>query len=44
VSPAKRAELTEMLFGLWTPVGPKNYVLDGGPDPPWKVAILRGEG
>jgi len=23
-------------------VGPGNHVLDGGPDPPWKWAILRG--
>jgi len=26
------AELFEMLFGLWTRVGPRNHVLDGGPD------------
>jgi len=25
-------------------VGPGNRVLDGGPDPPWKGAILRGKG
>jgi len=34
VSPAKTAELIEMLFGLRTWVGPGNHVLDGGPDPP----------
>jgi len=33
----------EMPFGLRTWVGPGNHVLDGGPDPPWKGAILRGE-
>jgi len=30
MSPAKMAEPIEMLFGLWTRVGPMNYVLDGG--------------
>jgi len=30
----------EMPFGLRTVVGPGNYVLDGGPDPPWEGAIL----
>jgi len=30
VSPAKMAELIEMLFGLRTRVGPENHVLDGG--------------
>ena len=34
------AELIEMLFGLWTPVGPMKHVLDGGPDPLCKGAIL----
>jgi len=29
VSPAKTAELIEMLFGLWTLLGPMNRVLDG---------------
>jgi len=33
MSPAKMAELIEILFGMWTQVGPRNYVLDGGPDP-----------
>ena len=36
VSPAKTAEPIEMPFGLRTPVGPGNHVLDGGPDPPWE--------
>jgi len=30
VSPAKMAELIEMLFGGLTWVGPRNHVLDGG--------------
>jgi len=30
VSPAKMAEPIEMLFGVWTWVGPRNH---GGPDP-----------
>ena len=34
MSPAKTAEPIEVLFGIWTPVGPKNRVLDGGLDPP----------
>ena len=37
------AEVMEMLFGLRTQVGPRNHVLDGGPDPPWEGAILKGE-
>jgi len=28
VSPAKTAEPTEMPVGMWTRVGPRNYVLD----------------
>jgi len=33
-----------MLFGLRTRVGPRNHVLDGGPDPPHgRGAIWRGE-
>jgi len=43
VSPAKTAEPIEMPFGLRTRVGPGNHVLDGGPDPAWEGAILRGE-
>jgi len=39
VSPAKMAEL----FGLRTPVGwPKEYVLDGGPDPPMGRGNFEG--
>ena len=40
VSPEKTAEPIEMLFGLRTRVGQGNHVLDGGPDPPRKRAIL----
>jgi len=29
VSPVNMAELIQMLFGLWTQVGPTNHVLDG---------------
>ena len=42
VSPAKTAGW--MPFGLRTPVGPTNHVLDGGPDPSWEGAIFGGEG
>jgi len=38
---AKTAEPIERLCGLWTQMG-LNHVLDGGPDPPWEGAILRG--
>jgi len=31
-SPTKTVEPIEMPFGLWTRVGPRNHVLDGGPD------------
>ena len=43
VSPAKTAELIEMLFWLRTRVGSGNHVLDGGLDPPWEAAILSGK-
>jgi len=29
VRPAKIAELIEMLFGLWTRIGPRNHLLVG---------------
>jgi len=32
VSPAKTAEQIEVLSGRWIRMGPKNHVLDGGPD------------
>jgi len=38
------AELIEMPFGSRTRIGPRNHVLDGGSDPAWKGAILRGKG
>jgi len=44
VSPAKTAIPIEMLFGLRTWVDPGNHVLDGGTDPPWEGAVLRGMG
>ena len=44
VSRAKTAALIEMPLGLRTRVGPRNHVLDGGSDPPWEGAILRGKG
>jgi len=42
--PCKMDAPIEMPFGLRTRVGPRNHVLDGGPDPPWEGAILRGKG
>jgi len=40
VSPVKTAEPIEIPFGLRA--GPRNHhVLDRGPDPPWKGAIVR---
>jgi len=35
VSCAETAEPIDLLFGLWTRMGPRNHVLDGGP------AVLR---
>jgi len=32
VSPAKTTEPTEMPFGLWARMGPRNHVLDGSPE------------
>jgi len=29
---------------LWARMGPRNRVLDEGPDPPWEEGILRGKG
>ena len=42
LSPTKTAESIEMLFVLWTRMGPRNHVLDGGPDLPCERAILSG--
>jgi len=33
VSHTKTAEPIEMLLKLWTRIGPRKHVLDGGPDP-----------
>jgi len=43
VSPAKTTEPIEMLFGLRTPVGPGNHVLDGCPDLPMGRGNFFGE-
>ena len=38
------AEMIEMLpFGIWTPVGPRNYVLDGVQILPCEGVIFRGK-
>jgi len=44
VSPAKTAAPIEMPFGLRTPVGPRNHVLDGGPDTPMGRDNFEGKG
>jgi len=36
VTSAKMTETIKMPFGLRTRADPKNQVLDGGPDAPWK--------
>ena len=36
VSCRKTAEPIETPFVLWAPVGSRNHVLDGGPDPPMR--------
>jgi len=41
VSPAKTAEAIEVLFVMWTQVGPGNYTLDGGLDLPEVGAVLQ---
>jgi len=43
VSPAKTAAPIEMPFGLGTRVGPRNHVLDGGPDFPMGRGNFEGE-
>jgi len=42
VSPAKTAELIQMPIGVWTLVGPRNHVLDGGPDTPKGMGNFGG--
>jgi len=44
VSHAKSAEPIEMPLRLWTRVGPRNHVLDGGPDPLMWRGNFDGEG
>ena len=44
IEPRKMASPIEMPCWLRTRVGPRNHLLDGGPDPPWEVVILRGKG
>jgi len=41
-SPAKTAEKIEILFGLWTSVGLRNHVLNGGPDRPMQRGNFGG--
>jgi len=36
------AELIEMPFGMWTWVSPRNYIIDGGSDPPSEWEFLKG--
>jgi len=43
MSCAKMAEPIKMTFGMWTLVDPRNHVLDGGPDPHMRRAILRAK-
>ena len=43
MGPAKTAEPVEMRFGLQTRVGPRNHVLDGGPDSPMGKSNYEGE-
>jgi len=43
VSPAKTAAPIELPFGLRTWVGPRNHVLDGGPDPSMGMDKFWGE-
>jgi len=38
VSAAKTAEPIEMPFVMWTPVGPRNHVLDGV-----QIATVKGQ-
>ena len=42
MNPTKTAAPLEMPLRVWTRMGPRNHVLDGGPDPPYKGAILSG--
>jgi len=44
VSRARTAEPIDMLFTMWTRVGPANHMLDGGPDVHVWRGILRSIG
>ena len=44
MSPAKTAEPIEMPFGFWAPTGPRNHVLDGGPEVLRDVAMGTNSG
>jgi len=44
VSPAKTAKPIEMPFGLWAWMGPRNHVLDGGPEVLRDVAMATNFG
>jgi len=39
----RTAKPIEIPFRLWTRVGPRNHVLDGGAYPPWKGGNFDGE-
>ena len=41
VSPAKTTKPIKTAFGLWTWVGPRNHVLDGGPNHPMRRGNFR---
>jgi len=48
LSPAKQVTQSRYRFGLWTQVGPGNYVLDEGSDPHakgqfWGVTLSAGQ-
>ena len=42
LSPAKMAEPIKTLFGMWPWVGPRNHVIDGGPDIPTRMGNFEG--
>jgi len=43
VSLANTAESIEMPFGIWTGMGSRNHVLNGGPDPHSRIGNFEGE-
>jgi len=40
VTYAKTADPIEMLIRFLARMRPRNHLLDGGPDPPWELAVL----